>query len=175
MLSAVLLLILVSAVTSGAQQRRAIPISGDKEAALGAAMAEDMLRQTAAVDDAVLNDYVTRLGNRLAATLPSKTWIFRVIGDEMGGSTREPISFPGGYVFVPVRLVVATETEAELAGMLAHSMAHTAERHWLQRGSPDLSSIPMIYVGGPSSHWPSGSSKVSRRRRSWQIAPRFKL
>jgi predicted Zn-dependent protease len=60
-------------------------------------------------------------------------------------SVHEPAALPGGYIFVPASLILSTQTEAELAGMLAHSMAHIVARHGTRQAT---SAAPLIYMGG---------------------------
>ena len=79
-------------------------------------------------------------------------WEFAVVCDDVGGSTHEALSIPGGHIFVPASLILAVDNEAELTGMLAHSMAHIAERHGTRmagRGQvANASNIPLIFMGG---------------------------
>lgn len=125
----------------------------DKEAALGAQLAAQTERETTPLGLTDVDQYVDALGHRLAAQMPghSRTWTFRVIRDQRGGSTCEPVSLPGGYVFVPAQLFLTARTEAEFAGMLAHSMAHIVERHGMQpapRGEiTDLATTPLVFLG----------------------------
>lgn len=64
----------------------------------------------------------------------------------------EPIAFPGGFIFVPARLILAAQDEDEFAGMLAHSIAHIAERHATRQATrseiTNMSTTPLIYMGG---------------------------
>jgi hypothetical protein len=67
------------------------------------------------------------------------------LGKERGGSTHEPLSVPGGHIFVPATLIPAAGSEAEFAGMLAHAMAHVTERHGIRtsaRGQGNRSPLP---------------------------------
>jgi predicted Zn-dependent protease len=61
---------------------------------------------------------------------------------------------PGGNIFVPAALLLETDSEAEFAGMLAHSISHVVARHGTRQASQvraaDLGTIPMIFVGGQS-------------------------
>ncbi|MGI8746570.1 MAG: M48 family metalloprotease [Bryobacteraceae bacterium] len=126
----------------------------EKEEALGSRMATDTRERTAPVDDPEIAGYIERLGNQLAEKIPGRTWHWRfaVIRDDRGGSTREPLSFPGGYIFVSVHLIGAVHDQAELAGMLAHAMAHVAERHGTRQATrgeiANLSTIPLVFTGG---------------------------
>jgi predicted Zn-dependent protease len=128
--------------------------SKEKEAALGAGLASEVRNRTAAISDSTVHDYIERLGRQLAAQLRGDLdWEFAVSGDDVGGSTHEPLSFPGGHIFLPASLILTADNEAELAGMLAHSMAHISERHGTRmagRGQVGNSStIPLIFMGGP--------------------------
>jgi predicted Zn-dependent protease len=64
----------------------------------------------------------------------------------------EPIAVPGGRIFVPVELILAAKDEAELAGMLAHSMVHISERHYTRQATrtqlADIATIPLVFMGG---------------------------
>src|SRR5208283_3462593 len=83
---------------------------------------------TDTLDDLFVRDYIRELGHQLAKRLPGdeRSWEFEVIRENQGGSTHEPMAIPERHIFVPAALILAVENEAELAGMLAHSMAHVA-------------------------------------------------
>jgi predicted Zn-dependent protease len=100
------------------------------ETAIGAAMARQVSNQSTVLDDLFVRDYVRELGHQLAKRLPGEkySWEIEVIRENQGGSTHEAVAIPGGHIFVPAPLILAVENEAELAGMLAHSMAHVAAR-----------------------------------------------
>jgi len=110
-----------------------------KAAALGALMAAEWQEKTAPVTSPAVQDYVRKLGQRLS---PDRTWKFTVIRDDAGGVTHEPVSLPGGYIFVPAPLIVDGGNEAELAAMLAHAMAHEI----LPRMVWQESTIPAILI-----------------------------
>jgi predicted Zn-dependent protease len=126
----------------------------EKEAALGAEMAQDVRRSTTAIDSAKVQDYVERLGRQLAAQLPDtgSAFTFSVVADDLSGPTHEPPALPGGYIFVPAGLILAARDEAEFAGMLAHAMAHVAARHGTRQATRatimGMADIPVIYMGG---------------------------
>jgi predicted Zn-dependent protease len=129
--------------------------SKEKEAALGASLASDVRRHTSAISEPAVHDYIERVGRQLAAQLRGGAdldWEFAVVRDDLGGSTHEPLSIPAGHIFLPTSLILAADNEAELTGMLAHSMAHIAERHGTRmaaRGKVDNSSaIPIVFIGG---------------------------
>src|SRR5436309_7651270 len=104
----------------------------EKEIALGKQLAEEVRRQSKLVDDPIIGEYVNRLGQNLVrnsdATIP---FTFQIVeGDQLNA-----FAFPGGFVFVYTGLIEATETEAELAGAMAHEIAHVTARHITRQAS----------------------------------------
>src|ERR1700683_385393 len=104
----------------------------DKEIALGQQLAGNVRRENTALADQAVQDYVVRLGNQLAAQAggPDFPYSFTVLADRVNpqpNPTEEPTALPGGPIFVPVRLILQAQSEAELAGMLAHAIEHVAE------------------------------------------------
>ena len=61
-------------------------------------------------------------------------------------------TFPGGFLFVPASLILAVKDEDELAGMLAHAIAHVASRDGARQATRaelvNGSNVPIIYMGG---------------------------
>ncbi|MGA3098387.1 MAG: M48 family metalloprotease [Bryobacteraceae bacterium] len=108
-----------------------------KEAALGEQMAGEVRAQATVLDSATAQDYLKRLGQRIAAQLPGPKWAysFTLVANDEGGSTHEPMALPAGYIFVPAGLVLAARDEGELAGMMAHAMAHASERDWTRQAT----------------------------------------
>jgi predicted Zn-dependent protease len=109
----------------------------EKEAALGKQMAAEVRGQATVLESAMAQDYLNRLGQRIAAQLPGERWTysFSLIANDDGGATREPRALPAGYVFVPASLVLAAQDEGEFAGMMAHAMAHVASRDWTRQAT----------------------------------------
>lgn len=121
----------------------------EKEIALGKQLAEEVRRQSKLVDDPIIGEYVNRLGQNLVrnsdATIP---FTFQIVE----GEQLNAFALPGGFVFVNTGLIEATETEAELAGAMAHEIAHVTARHITRQASRgkivDLASLPLILMGG---------------------------
>lgn len=103
----------------------------EKEAALGRQLAADFHQQTTPIDSETAQNYLDHLGQRIAAQVPDAAfpYTFSVIADDPCRAVHEPVTLPGGYVFVPAALFLAAQDEAEFAGMLAHAMQHVAQRH----------------------------------------------
>ena len=158
-----LLAVILTAFALFGQQRQ--PSQGvnvystEKEAALGAALAKEMRRKITLIDSDSVRDYIERLSSRLSSQLPQNGPRYEIaVMFNSTGPMNEPTSFPGGYMFVPVALFTAAENEGEFVGMMAHAMAHAAERHHTgvaTRGQiVNLSSIPLIFMGGWSGYHP---------------------
>ena len=121
----------------------------EKEIALGRQLAEEVRRQSKLVDDPILSEYINRLGQNLVrnsdATVP---FTFQIVqGDQLNA-----FAFPGGFVFVYTGLIEAAETEAELAGAMAHEIAHVAARHITRQATrgqiAGYATLPLIMLGG---------------------------
>ena len=84
-----------------------------------------------AYDQAALQRYVTRIGNRLVTVseLPDLKFTFTVIDSDIVNA----FALPGGYVYVTRGLLALAENEAEVAGVLAHEIGHVTARHTAQR------------------------------------------
>lgn len=109
-------------------------------------LVDDQRKISAIIDNAVVQEYVDGLANRLAVTLsnPPRRYTITVVANDRS-SVHEPIPLPGGYIFVPAQLLLTARNEAEFAGMLAHSMAHVFDGH-LTHAAGNLNGISSTYV-----------------------------
>ncbi len=84
-------------------------------------------RDPAYVDDAEVSDFLAQLGRRLLVGIPEARHEFEFF------AVRDPainaFALPGGFVGVHTGLLVAAESESELASVLAHEIAHVTQRH----------------------------------------------
>jgi predicted Zn-dependent protease len=122
----------------------------DKEVAMGREMAKEWESQSQILTDADVNAYVNSLAQRLVRHSDAKVpFTVKVVdSDEVNA-----FALPGGFFYVNTGLILAAQNEAELAGVMAHEIAHVAARH-ATRGLTksqlwNAVSIPMIFVGGP--------------------------
>jgi predicted Zn-dependent protease len=83
------------------------------------------------VDDPVIVEYVNKVGNRIVAGLedPLFNYRFHVVNIDAYNA----FAIPAGYIFINSGLVTAMDDEEELAGILAHEIAHVNARHISQR------------------------------------------
>lgn len=121
----------------------------EKEIALGKQLAQEIERQAKIVDDPVIAEYVNRIGQNLVRNSDAKVpFTIKVIdGEEVNA-----FALPGGFFFVNSGLILRAESEAELAGVMAHEIAHVAARHGTRQATRgqlvNLATIPLIFMGG---------------------------
>jgi predicted Zn-dependent protease len=96
----------------------------DKQAASEKQMLEAVHGFSTPVETQAVQDYVARLGAKLAIQLPASTvpYSFLVV-DLWENGLPEALVLPGGHVFVPLSLLRTAKDEAEFAGMLAQAIA----------------------------------------------------
>src|SRR6202171_4109345 len=121
----------------------------EKEIALGKQLAQDVERQAKIIDDPVIAEYVNRIGQNLVRNSDAKVpFTIKVIDSE----DINAFALPGGFFFVNSGLILKAENEAELAGVMAHEIAHVAARHGTRQATrgeiANLATIPLIFMGG---------------------------
>jgi len=103
-----------------------------KEIQLGEELSAGLLGAVKLVNDKQAHAYVNNLGRWLAEQTSRKKkkwpWRFGVLDTD----TVNAFAAPGGHVFITRGLFVLLESEAELAGVLAHEMGHVIKKHHLQ-------------------------------------------
>ena len=101
-----------------------------REIEIGRQLAAVLLGSKPLHPDMALQRYVNQLGRwiSLQSTRPDLAWTFAVLDD--GGYNA--FAAPGGYIFVTKGLIDRVADESELAGILAHEIAHVVQRHHLQ-------------------------------------------
>jgi predicted Zn-dependent protease len=106
-----------------------LDISESDEIELGKGIAANLLGASPLLDDPALQQYVNRVGRWVASQSerPDLPWKFGVLDD----SSMNAFAVPGGMVFVTKGLLAKMRNEAELAGVLAHEVAHVVQKHHL--------------------------------------------
>ncbi len=121
----------------------------EKEIALGKQLAQEVEQGAKIVSDPVVSEYVNRVGQNLVRNSDAKVpFTIKVIdSDEVNA-----FALPGGFFFVNSGLILRAESEAELAGVMAHEIAHVAARHGTRQASrgtiANLLTLPLIFMGG---------------------------
>lgn len=103
-----------------------LPSGGGSEAKTGKEMYDKMMSEGAAYDDKPLQDYVNRIGQSLVANASTNTSFTFTVLDIPNINA---FATPGGYIYVNRGLMAYLDSEAELAGVLGHEIAHITRSH----------------------------------------------
>ncbi|HTP35273.1 MAG TPA: M48 family metallopeptidase [Candidatus Acidoferrales bacterium] len=123
--------------------------SFEKEIALGKQMAQEVERQSKVIEDPEIAEYVNRLGQNLVRNSDAKVpFTIKVLDtDEINA-----FALPGGFFFVNSGLILRADNEAELAGVMAHEIAHVAARHGTRQATrgeiANYATLPLLFAGG---------------------------
>lgn len=103
--------------------------SQQKEMQIGRQLALEVEQQAKMVDDPMITEYVNRVGQNVVLHSDAKIpFTIKVIdSDEVNA-----FALPGGFFFVNKGLILAADNEAEIAGVMAHEIAHVAARHAME-------------------------------------------
>jgi len=101
------------------------------------------------ITDPVITEYVNRLGQNLVRNSDAQVpFTFKVIDSDIINA----FSLPGGFVYINTGIILAADEEAELAGVMAHEIAHVCARHATRQMTRSqyagIATIPLIFVGG---------------------------
>src|SRR5579859_6109974 len=121
----------------------------EKEIALGKGLAQEVERQSRVINDPVISEYVNRIGQNLVRNSDAKVpFTIKVLDDDSVNA----FALPGGFFFVNSGLILKADSEAELAGVMSHEIAHVAARHGTRQATrgeiAQLATIPLIFMGG---------------------------
>ena len=100
-------------------------LSPAAERRLGERIMRDLRRDAAVSGDVEITDYLNQLATRLTASSPGQSFSLFPVNDP----TLNAFALPGGFIGVHTGLIVAAETESELASVLAHEIGHVTQRH----------------------------------------------
>ncbi len=124
-------------------------VSLEKEIQIGQQVASEFEQTAKLIEDPVVSQYIDRVGQDLVKHSDAKVpFHIKVVDtDEVNA-----FAFPGGFFYVNKGLILAADNESELAGVMAHEIAHVAARHATKRMSKaqylQIAAIPALFVGG---------------------------
>jgi predicted Zn-dependent protease len=122
----------------------------EREAKVGRQLAAEVDRKAKFITDSVVTEYINRLAQNIVLHSDAKV-PFSVKVIESGDVNA--FALPGGFLYVNSGAILAADGEAEIAGVMAHEIAHVAARHGVEQASKgtlfQYLSIPLIFVGGP--------------------------
>ena len=124
--------------------------SKEKEVAIGRQLALQVEQQSKLVEDPMITEYVNRVGQNIVLHSDAKLpFTIKVIdSDEVNA-----FALPGGFFYVNRGLILASDNEAELAGVMAHEIAHVTARHAMENQGKgtfiNYAALAGIIFGGP--------------------------
>src|SRR5438034_11403082 len=121
----------------------------EKQIAMGKQYAQQVESTVKLIQDPVITEYVNRIGQNLVRNSDSQVpFTIKVIdADDINA-----FALPGGFFYVNSGLIMAADEEAEMAGVMAHEIAHVAACHYgremTRANLLQMASIPFIFMGG---------------------------
>jgi predicted Zn-dependent protease len=131
-----LILAATLAIVPGAAAPQTLPELGDpsgaalslpQERRLGESVVRDIRLSGAYLEDPEVNGYLNELGNRLVTAIPGAPFDFLFFA--VNDASINAFALPGGYVGINTGLILLTQTESELAAVLAHEISHVTQHH----------------------------------------------
>lgn len=140
LLSSVVIIALLAAC-SGTGGGSSTVVVGGRSVSVPTVTAEEhekLINSVGIYDDPELADYVNRIGQRLVAnsSMPDATFTFTLLDSP----DINAFALPGGFIYINRGLLAYLESEAELAGVIAHEIGHITENHHGRRRTQQLTS-----------------------------------
>jgi predicted Zn-dependent protease len=120
----------------------------EHDIAIGKMNAQEVERTAKLINDPVVTEYVNRVGQNLVRNSDAKVpFTIKVIDTDAINA----MALPGGFFYVNSGLILKADEEAELAGVMAHEIAHVAARHGSKTETKmsmiEFATIPLILLG----------------------------
>ena len=130
-----------------------VTITEQQEVEMGRAYHREILKNSKVLENKELTKYYVELGEKIAKSShrPDLNWKFTIIDDP----TFNAFATPGGYVYFYRGLLAHFNSEAELAGVLSHEIAHITARHAVRGMS--TAQVTNLLIGLAASSVPGGS------------------
>jgi len=112
----------------------------EHEIALGKQLAQEVERSAKFIDDPVISEYVNRVGQNLVRNSDAQVpFTIKVIDSDVINA----FALPGGFFYVNSGLILHADEESELAGVMAHEIAHVCARH----GTKNATKGEIVQIG----------------------------
>jgi Zn-dependent protease with chaperone function len=113
---------------------------------LGQKVAKDAEAKLMMLNNRRVDDYLNRLGKKLAEYAPGEKFPYQFKG--VNDSSINAFALPGGFLYINRGTIEAADNEAELSGVLAHEISHVALRHGTNQASnAQLAQTPLAILG----------------------------
>jgi beta-barrel assembly-enhancing protease len=121
----------------------------ERQIGMGREYSQQIEATSRLINDPIITEYVNRIGQNLVRNSDAQVpFTIKVIDSDAINA----FALPGGFFYVDSGLILAADNEAELAGVMAHEIAHVAACHAARQNTRgqlmNLASIPLIFVGG---------------------------
>jgi predicted Zn-dependent protease len=121
----------------------------ESQVRLGKAFSMQVEQSAKVINDPVISEYINRIAQNIVRNSDAKVpFTVKVLDDDSVNA----FALPGGYFYVQSGLILAADSEAELAGVMAHEIGHVAACHAARqqtRGNlAQIATIPLIFMGG---------------------------
>jgi predicted Zn-dependent protease len=120
-------------------------LSPSQERKLGETIVQQLRAAGGWIDDPEVNDYLNELGHRLIAASKDVKQDFEFFG--VPDNQINAFALPGGYVGVNTGLILLTQSESELASVLAHEITHVTQHHMARMLSQQKNSMLATLAG----------------------------
>jgi beta-barrel assembly-enhancing protease len=123
----------------------------EKQVAWGKQISRQLESQTKLINDPVISEYVNRVAQNIVRNSDAQVvFTIKVIDfDEVNA-----FALPGGFFYVNSGLILAADSEAELAGVMAHEIGHVAACHAARENTranwAEIMSVPLVFAGAPA-------------------------
>lgn len=121
--------------------------SAAQDVELGQQASQEVAQQVLLLNNSRVDNYVNTLGQRLAAKAPGHQfpYQFRTVNDRGINA----FALPGGQLYINRGVIEAADNESQLAGVMAHEIAHVALRHGTNQASKaSMAQMPLAILGG---------------------------
>jgi len=131
------------------------------QVARGRVYAQQIESQIKLVSDPVVTEYVNRIGQNLVRNSDAQVpFTIKVIDSDVVNA----MALPGGFFYVNSGLILAADEEAEMAGVMAHEIAHVAACHY---GREMTEPTFCRWLRFRSSSWAERLGTLDMKRRDW--------
>ena len=146
--------------------------SVDSEIKMGKMYASEIEKSTKFITDPVVVEYVNRVGQNIVKNSDCKVpFTIKIIDSDVINA----MALPGGFFYVNSGLILNADEEAELAGVMAHETAHVCAHHAVREQTrmnyAQLSTIPLIFIGGWTGYGiyeAASQGTLKRRPTTWE-------
>ena len=121
--------------------------SPQQDVEMGREVARDAESKLPMLNDRRVDEYLNNLGRRLAAKAPGERYPyqFKAVNDP----SINAFALPGGFLYIHRGVIEAADSEAQLAGVMAHEIGHVALRHGTSQATKSYAAqVPLAILGG---------------------------